>query len=53
MGYKENDELVSFNGTKLNISNVKDIIIGFLTTAKEGDKCEVEVSRKTKWAKRK
>lgn len=53
MGYKENDELVSFNGTKLNISNVKDIIIGFLTTAKEGDKCEVEVSRKNKMGKEK
>ncbi|HEY6162267.1 MAG TPA: peptidase M61 [Bacteroidia bacterium] len=45
IGYKENDELVKFNGKKVTIDNAKDVISHFIQTAKVGDKLKVEVMR--------
>lgn len=45
MGFKEGDELIAFNGTELTLNNVKDVLVSFLTKAKEGKKLKVVVSR--------
>ena len=46
MGYKENDEIVLFNGKQVTMENYKEVLFGFLQNAKEGDKLEVQVARK-------
>jgi predicted metalloprotease with PDZ domain len=48
MGYKEEDEIVSFNGVKMDKNNVRDLLVNFLQTAKAGDKLTIEVMRKDK-----
>ena len=47
MGYQEGDELVSINGTAIDINNIQQTIQEFTSNAKEGDKVEVAVKRKT------
>ena len=51
MGYKEGDELVTFQGKKINLQNANDIFYDFLENAKEGELCTVEVMRKDKKGK--
>ncbi|MGZ3865638.1 MAG: M61 family metallopeptidase [Bacteroidia bacterium] len=46
MGYRENDEIVLFNGKQVTMENYKEVLFGFLQNAKVGDKLEVEVARK-------
>ncbi|MGZ3864636.1 MAG: M61 family metallopeptidase [Bacteroidia bacterium] len=46
MGYKENDEIVLFNGKQVTMENYKEVLFGFLQNAKVGDKLEVQVARK-------
>lgn len=53
MGYKEGDEIVSFNGQTLTLENVKNIIYDYLTKTKPGDKLKVVVVRKNKKGKEK
>lgn len=48
LGYKINDELVSFNGTKLTLSNLRNVWDKYKENAKEGDKVEIVVARKEK-----
>jgi len=47
LGYMEDDELIKFNGKKINLNNAQKIIQNFFDTAKEGDVFKAEVSRKT------
>jgi predicted metalloprotease with PDZ domain len=53
MGYKENDEIVLFNGRAVTLENYKDVLFGFLQNAKSGDKLVVEVARKKRNGKEK
>jgi predicted metalloprotease with PDZ domain len=46
MGYQEYDELVKFNGKKINLQNAQQIISEFMSNAKEGDELKVVVARK-------
>src|SRR6185437_6943018 len=46
MGYKEYDDIVSFNGKSITLDNYKEVLFGFLHNAKTGDKLVVEVARK-------
>ncbi len=48
MKYKEGDEIVLFNGKAVTMENYKEVLYGFLQTAKTGDKLVVEVARKKK-----
>jgi len=48
LGYKNNDEIVSVNGEKLNSDNFKELINKFKNETEEGDKVEIVVSRKEK-----
>lgn len=45
LGYQEGDELVKFNGRKLTVDNVKDVIGNYMQEAKEGKTLKVEVMR--------
>ena len=53
MGYKENDEIVLFNGKAVTLENYKEVLFGFLQKAQTGDKLVVEVARKKKNGKEK
>jgi len=53
MGYKEGDEIVSFNGKNVTLENYKEVLFGYLQNAQEGDKLVVEVARKKKNGKEK
>jgi predicted metalloprotease with PDZ domain len=53
MGYKENDEIVLFNGKAVTLENYKEVLFGFLQKANPGDKLVVEVARKKKNGKEK
>ena len=46
MKYKEGDEIVLFNGKNVTLENYKEVLFGFLQSAKTGDKLVVEVARK-------
>ena len=48
MKYKEGDEIVLFNGKAVTLDSYKDVLYGFLQSAKTGDKLVVEVARKKK-----
>ena len=48
MKYKENDEIVLFDGKQVTLENYKEVLFGFLKNAKTGDKLVVEVARKKK-----
>jgi predicted metalloprotease with PDZ domain len=45
LGYKEGDEIVKFNGKKLTVDNVKEVIGNYLHNTKVGSKLKVEVMR--------
>jgi PDZ domain-containing secreted protein len=46
MGYQDGDELVSVNGTAVNLNNIQQTLQLFVVNTKEGDKVEVAVRRK-------
>ncbi len=46
MGYRENDELIKFNGKTITLQNAQEVIGGYSKTAKEGDDLVVVVRRK-------
>ncbi|MFO0322243.1 MAG: PDZ domain-containing protein [Bacteroidota bacterium] len=46
--FKEGDEILIFNNRKLTIENIKEVLGGYLETAKAGDRLEIEVLRKDK-----
>jgi predicted metalloprotease with PDZ domain len=52
MKYKDGDEIVLFNGKNITPENYKEVLYGFLQTAKTGDKLVVEVARKKKKQKK-
>lgn len=53
MGYREGDEIIEFNNSKINIENIRDVIGNFYNTLKIGDKLVVKVIRKKKNGKEK
>lgn len=48
LGYKNNDNIISFNGTEITPDNVKEEMARLKKTLKEGDKVEVVVQREEK-----
>ncbi len=46
MGYKLNDEIVSFNGDEVSPANFADLITKYNSTVKEGDNVTAQVRRK-------
>ena len=46
MGYQDGDELVSINGTAINLNNIQQSMQQFNANTREGDKVEVAVKRK-------
>ena len=48
LGYKTNDELISVNGTKIDVDKVQDQMKEFKANTKPGEKVEVVVARKEK-----
>jgi predicted metalloprotease with PDZ domain len=45
LGYKVGDEILSLNGTVINIENIKTVFGQFFDTVKEGDMVKIEVMR--------
>ncbi|MCC7303621.1 MAG: peptidase M61 [Bacteroidia bacterium] len=45
LGFREGDELISFNKSELTLNNVKAVLEDYMTNAKEGKKLKVVVSR--------
>lgn len=52
MKYKDGDEIILFNGKSITPENYKEVLYGFLQSAKTGDKLVVEIVRKTKKRKK-
>jgi C-terminal processing protease CtpA/Prc len=48
LGYKNNDNIISFNGTEITPDNVKEEMARMKKILKEGDKVEVVVQREVK-----
>lgn len=46
MGYEEYDELIKFNGKKIDVNNAQAVIGSFMSEVKEGDELKVTVLRK-------
>jgi predicted metalloprotease with PDZ domain len=46
MHYQNGDELLSLNGTAVNVNNIQQLTQQFYSTVREGDKVEVTVKRK-------
>jgi predicted metalloprotease with PDZ domain len=46
LGYKENDELIKFNGKKLTLDNAKKVLGDYMSNGEEGKTLKVEVLRK-------
>lgn len=53
LGYKDGDEVISFDNKTLNIENVQNVFQEFMGSSKEGDKLVVVVMRKNKKGKEK
>lgn len=53
LGYKEGDEIVTFDNKELNLENVQNVFQEFMGRSKEGDKVVVAVLRKNKRGKEK
>lgn len=51
--YKEGDEILEFNNSKLTVDNVQEVLSNYISTAKEGEKLNVVVARKNKKGKEK
>lgn len=52
MKYKDGDEIILFNGKSITPENYKEVLYGFLQSAKTGDNLVVEVVRKKKKGKK-
>lgn len=48
LGFKEGDEILTFNNRKLNLDNLRDVLGGYMRDAKTGDKLVIDVLRKDK-----
>lgn len=48
LGFREGDEIISFNNRKLTLDNLREVLGGYMKNAKKGDKLEVDVLRKDK-----
>jgi len=48
LGFKEGDEIVTFNNRKLGTDNIKEVLGGYMQNAKKGDKLVIDVFRKDK-----
>ncbi len=48
LGFKEGDEIVTFNNRKLGTDNIKEVLGGYMKNAKKGDKLVIDVFRKDK-----
>lgn len=48
LGFKEGDEIISFNDRKLSLDNLKDVLGNYMKHAKAGDKLSIDVMRKDK-----
>lgn len=48
LGFKEGDEIVTFNNRKLTMDNLRDVLGGYMKNAKKGDKLVIDVMRKDK-----
>ncbi len=46
LGYKEGDEIIKFNGKKINLENAQQIISAYYKIVKEGDVLKIVVARK-------
>lgn len=46
--FQEGDEIMTFNNRKLGLDNMREVLGGFLQSAKAGDKLTIEVLRKDK-----
>lgn len=46
--FKEGDEIISFNNRKLTLESMKDVLGGYMSNVKEGDKLVIDVLRKDK-----
>lgn len=46
--FQEGDEIMTFNNRKLGLDNMREVLGGFLQSAKTGDKLTIEVLRKDK-----
>jgi predicted metalloprotease with PDZ domain len=53
IGYREGDELFSFNGTELRPQNIQKVFDDFFSTVKEGDKLTIVVMRTVKGKEKK
>jgi predicted metalloprotease with PDZ domain len=53
MGFKEGDEFVAFNGTKLSIENIQKVIMDYMMNGKAGDEVTMLVARKDDQGKEK
>jgi predicted metalloprotease with PDZ domain len=53
MGFKEGDEFISFNGTKLSIDNIQQVIMNYIMNGKAGDQVSMVVARKDEKGKEK
>lgn len=48
LGFKEGDEIMTFNNRKLSLDNLKDVLGNYMKNAKTGDKLSIDVMRKDK-----
>jgi predicted metalloprotease with PDZ domain len=46
MGFQEGDEFVAFNGTKLSVDNIQQVIMDYMMNGKAGDQVTMVVARK-------
>lgn len=46
--FQEADEIMTFNNRKLTLDNIKEVLGGYMSNAKKGDKLVIEVLRKDK-----
>ncbi len=46
LGFQDGDELVAWNGTTVNMENLREVLDNFKETTKPGDVVKVEVNRK-------
>jgi C-terminal processing protease CtpA/Prc len=53
MGFKEGDEFVSLNGTKLSVDNIQQVIMDYMMNGKAGDQVTMIVARKDEKGKEK
>ena len=53
MGFKNEDELVSFQGQTVTLENFESIFMGFIENVKEGETVTIQVARKRRFGRNK